>query len=260
MRTLGLLAIIMTGLVDQRLAAQPAEEAATGFHPPSMRSVTAHAVVAVTYVPYCVDMLWQVPSGGRVGWVTASVANPDPLRANGRVFLLRGTGTVFTPGFGEICTRLRRAGIWAEDLGPAGDGWVCRHLISEHRAGRLRGPVVLVGHSRGARHIVDAAHALERAGISVDLLVCLDVTLPARVPGNVRQALNVYMSRGRFYPADPLLPAAGSMASIENVDLSSPGAPVVGHGLHHLNLTANPAVQEFVVARILQAANESPRP
>ena len=252
MRRLGLLAILVASLANQHLSAESAVETTKNLSTTSVRAVTAHAVAAVTLVPYCVDLLWQVPSGGRLGWFTTSIANPDPLRANAQVFLLRGTGTLFSPGFGEICTRLRRAGIWAEDLGPAGDGWVCRHLISEHRAGRLHGPIVLVGHSRGGRHVVEASRVLEKAGIGVDLLVCLDVALPPTVPGNVRRVVNLYMSRDRLYPADSLQPAAGSMARIENVDLSSSEALITGPGLNHLNLTASPAVQDFVVAHILQ--------
>ena len=101
--------------------------------------------------------------------------------------------------------------------------------------------------ARGGRHVVEASRVLEKAGIGVDLLVCLDVALPPTVPGNVRRVVNLYMSRDRLYPADSLQPAAGSMARIENVDLSSSEALITGPGLNHLNLTASPAVQDFVV-------------
>jgi hypothetical protein len=230
--------------------------AQTSLFAQCVRTVAARAITGVTYVPYCVDMAWQIPLGGRVGWITAAAANPEPRPADARVFLLRGTGTVFSPGFGDICTRLRRAGIWTEDLGPAGVGWVCRHLIAEHQAGRLQGPIILVGHSRGARHAVNAARELESAGIGVELLVCLDVSLPPTVPGNVRRALNVYMSQHRLYPADPLQAAPGAAASVENVDLSRPGAPVTGRAMCHVTIAASGAVQDLIVERILQVVRE----
>jgi hypothetical protein len=167
---------------------------------------------------------------------------------------------VFSPGFGEICTRLRRAGIWTEDIGPAGDRWVCRYVIAEHRAGQLQGPIILVGHSRGARNVVDTARELEKAGITVDLMVCLDVCLLPKVPGNVRQALNVYMSQPRFYPADALRPAPGATARIENLDLSGPDAPDLGGAVCHVNIAASRAVQDLIFERIEQAARAMPRP
>ncbi len=111
---------------------------------------------------------------------------------------------------------------------------------------------MLVGHSRGARHALDAARVLEKADIGVDLLVCLDVALPPTVPANVRRVVNLYMSRDRLYPADSLQSAAGSTACIENIDLSSSEVLLTGQDLNHLNITASPAVQDFVVARILQ--------
>jgi hypothetical protein len=260
MKKSALLAIILSFLLEPSLFAQTAEQFTASQASVRIRTVTARAISGVTLVPYCVDMAWQIPLGGRVGWITASAANPDLLPSDARVFLLRGTGTVFSPGFGEICTKLRLAGIWTEDLGPAGDGWVCRHLIAEHRTGRLQGPIVLVGHSRGARHAVDAARELEKAGINIDLLVCLDVTLPPAVPPNVRQALNVYMSQHRLYPADQLLPVPGAAVHIENVDLSSPGAPVTGRALCHVTIAASSAVQDLIVERIGQVVRETPRP
>jgi hypothetical protein len=201
--------------------------------------------------------LLPVPVGGPLSWVTTSAPNPDATRSGARVFLLRGTGMVFSPEFGTLCTRLRQAGLWAEDLPSGGDAWVCQQLLAERRAGRPTGPVVLVGHSRGGRHIIYAARALEKAGIAVDLIVCLDVAMPPTVPGNVGRAVNVYMTRNRVYPAGTLAAARGSAAQIENLDLSEPGGPISLHGLHHFNITASPAVQDLVIQRVLEVAHEA---
>src|SRR5262245_49139508 len=62
------------------------------------------------------DRLWPLPLGGRLGWATTSAANPGSRYAPARVFLLRGSGIVFSPDYGKLCTRLREAGLWAEDL------------------------------------------------------------------------------------------------------------------------------------------------
>jgi hypothetical protein len=196
-------------------------------------------------------LLWPFSFGVRLGWLSAGVSNPEPGRVRGRVFLLRGNGIVFSRGFGILCTQLRRAGVWAEDLRCVGDRWACRHLRAEQRAGRLRGPIVFVGHSCGGRYSLYGAHELHAAGIGVDLIVCLDVALPPPVPANVGRAVNLYLTRDRLYPARPLVPDAGSTADIRNIDLNAVDSPVDANGLSHLNLSDSPAVQAFVLRQIL---------
>src|SRR5262249_14202405 len=109
----------------EAVAAEPPRESTRPANA-AARGVIAQAVVTAAYVPYVVDRIWQSPLSGRLGWATTAAANPNPGRAPARVFLLRGSGTVFSPGFGELCTRLRRTEIWAEDLGSAGAPWVCQ--------------------------------------------------------------------------------------------------------------------------------------
>jgi hypothetical protein len=202
-------------------------------------------------------MTWPFPFLVRLGWATAAVRNPPLDEARGRVYLLRGQGAVFSRGFGTMCERLRRAGLWAEDLRCVGDLWVRRHLLGDLQAGRLHGPLVLVGHSCGARYALYTARKLQEAGVGVDLLVCVDaVTFPHRVPGNVLRAIHLYRSRWRIYPAGPLRPVPGSTAVIENIDLDAAHSPVCPRGLNHLNITASPAVQEWIVQRILQAVGQ----
>jgi Thioesterase domain len=196
-------------------------------------------------------LTWPFPFLVRLGWATAGVPNPNPAQAVGHAFLLRGNGAVFSRGFGRICGALRRAGFWAEDLRCVGDRWLCRHLIREHRAGRLRGPVIFVGHSCGGRYALFASRRLEQLGVAVDLLICVDVAWPYHVSGNVRRAIHLYRTRQRLYPARPLRPAPGSAAAIENLDLDRPDSPLASCGLHHLNITAAQAIQGYIIERVL---------
>jgi hypothetical protein len=190
---------------------------------------------------------WPFTFGVRLGWFSAGVANPDPTRALARVFLLRGQGMVFSRGLSVLCGVLRRAGIWAEDLRCVGDAWILDHLETERRAGRTLGPLLFVGHSCGGRAALFAARELEKRGVVVDLVVCVDVALPPEVPGNVRRALNITRSRWRLYPAGTLRAAPGSAARIENIDLDE---PVFAWWLQHLNFTDSPQVQALVLGRI----------
>ncbi len=190
---------------------------------------------------------WPFPFGVRLGWASAGAANPDPTRARARVFLLRGQGMVFSRGLGVLCGVLRRAGLWAEDLRCVGDAWILRYLEAERLAGRAVGPLVFVGHSCGGRAALFAARELEKVGVPVDLVVCVDVALPPEVPGNVRRAVNISRSRWRLYPARTLQAAPGSATRIENIDLDD---PVCAWWLYHLNFTDSPQVQSLVLGQI----------
>ena len=197
-------------------------------------------------------LTWPFCFGVRLGWATARVPNPAPERARGRVYLLRGNAVIFSRGFGALCGRLRQAGLWAEDLRCVGDRWVRWHVQADREAGRLQGPVILVGHSCGGRYALFTAWELARRGIPVELVVCIDVAMPFAVAANVGHAVHLYRSRRRLYPARPLQAEPGSAAQVTNLDLDGDGSPIAPEGLHHLNITDSPAVQDWVFDQVLE--------
>jgi len=200
-------------------------------------------------------LTWPFPFLVRLGWATRKTANPDVACSNGRVFLLRGKAIVFSGGFGTLCNDLRQHGVWAEDLRCIGDWWAQRHLVAEKQAGTLRGPIVFIGHSCGGRYALHGAQALQRAGIAVDLVVCLDVAFPPLVPSNVKRALNLYLGGCRLYPAGRLRSEPGAETHIENIDLRAADSPISAGGLHHLNITSRATVQAFVLQRVRQTVS-----
>jgi len=197
---------------------------------------------------------WPFPFGVRLGWASTRALNPTLDKAKGQVFLLRGNAIVFSRGLGILCGQLRRLGFWSEDLRCVGDLWVVRKLASDQKQGRLRGPIVFVGHSCGGRYSLYAAHELLALGITVELVVTLDVALPLDVPANVKRAVNLYRSRKRLYPARPLRAAPDSPAVVENIDLDAEDSPVKAWWLTHLTLTDSSAVRDLVLGRIPEAA------
>jgi thioesterase domain-containing protein len=174
------------------------------------------------------------------------------------VYLIRGQGWYFSNGWATIRDRLRQAGIRAEDISDLAGNWAADDVLVDHQAGRLSGPLILVGHSRGARQSLAVAARLEKASIPVDLLLTVDVAVPQPVPSNVRQAVNLYLTRARFYPARPLQPSRNSDALIENIDLNAPGSPLDPKGLHHLNITDSTALQDYLFRRIVEAVRAAP--
>ena len=193
--------------------------------------------------------LWPFTTGVRLGWLTADHPNPENEHSRDRFFFFRGQGIVFSNGFGTLCSVLRRAGCWAEDLRCVGHRWVCRELIRMHTT-RPIGRVIFVGHSAGGRYALVAARQLQESGIIVDRLVCVDVALPDPVPTNVRAASHLYLTGLRLYPARPLMCDSGSTTHLENIDLNAANSPISARWLNHLNITDSPAVQELILQRI----------
>jgi hypothetical protein len=177
------------------------------------------------------------------------VANPDFRQALGHVYFLRGQGIVFSSGFASMSDSLRRSGWWTEDLRCVGTLWLKRHL----RATTHHRPIVLVGHSCGGRSALDSARWLEQYAVPIRLLVCLDVAFPYNVPGNVECAVHLYRSRRRLYPARPLTAAPGARPRVKNIDLDDPLGPIHERRLHHLNMTTRPAIQTWIVQRIVES-------
>ncbi len=193
---------------------------------------------------------WPFPFGVRLGWATTR--EPNPHNPIGRVYFLRGQTMLFSRGFGATANRLRQAGWWTEDVRCVGDRWVRRHLIADAKAGRLHGPVVLVGHSCGGRYALYSAQQLAPLGINIDLLICVDVAWPYDVASNVAHAAHIFRGGPRIYPARPLCRTPGSMARITNINLDDTDSPVPATGLCHLNITASAAVQDWIVRAILE--------
>jgi pimeloyl-ACP methyl ester carboxylesterase len=181
---------------------------------------------------------------------------PRPNRYPGRVYLIRGQGWGFSPGWRKLRDRLREAGARADDISDLAAGGAVAELLADHQAGRLTGPIVFVGHSRGGRQSLAAAERLGRAGVAVDLVLTADVAFPPAVPGGVQRAVNLYLTHTRLYPARPLRPVPGNEPIIENIDLGPAGAK----GLNHLNITSNSALQDYLFARIMEVVRASPGP
>src|SRR5207253_8298160 len=133
-----------------------------------------------------------------------------------------------------------------------GDRWACRHLVAERVAGRATGPVILIGHSRGGRRAVAAAAWLDAVGIGVDLLIGIDVAFAPPVPANVRQAVHLFRTAYRLYPARAFVGTTGAPTAVENIDLDAPGAPFPGRGLHHLNITRSELLRNWIVERVVR--------
>lgn len=176
------------------------------------------------------------------------------------VFLFRGQGAIFSQSFGQMCDRLRSAAIWAEDCRCIGDRWACQQVVQSRRARGTVKPIVFIGHSRGGRRAVLAAHNLHSRGIGIESLIGIDVAFAKATPPNVNRAIHLFRTRSRIYPARPFVSSPGDSGRIENVDLDTPAAPFSPVGLHHLNITRARSVQDWIVNQAIKGIAETRRP
>jgi hypothetical protein len=106
------------------------------------------------------------------------------------------------------------------------------------------------------RHALYAAHALHEAGISVDLLVLLDV---GGAPGAARrQTRRQPLPAPLPVPSGPVRLESGAAPAVENIDLSSPDSPIDARGLHDITIAASLAVRAFVVGRVRLVTGKRP--
>lgn len=135
------------------------------------------------------------------------------VRADTRVYLLRGWFGVFSTGLDNIADDLSKKGIKAETIGHLAWRSTVSEIVKAHAA---NDHLVLIGHSQGANNVIDMARLLEKEKIAVDLVVTLAPLMQDPVPRNVMWAINYYHSPGWGAPvtADP-----GYSGKLSNVNL-----------------------------------------
>jgi hypothetical protein len=166
------------------------------------------------------------------------------VRAETRVYLLRGWFGVFSTGLDSIADDLNRKGIKAEAIGHLAWESTVSEIVKAHAA-NINDHLVLVGHSQGANNVIDMARLLEKEKIPVDLLVTLAPLMQDPVPRNVRWAINYYHSPGWGAPvtADP-----GYHGKLSNVNL---GGDI---GISHITMDKSSKIQGEIERAVLAVA------
>lgn len=180
---------------------------------------------------------------GAVG-VTLGLLWSSAVRAETKVYLLRGWFGVFSTGLDTIADDLNKKGIKAETVGHLSWQSTVSEIVKA-RAANANDHLVLVGHSQGANNVIDMARQLEKEKIPVDLLVTLAPMMQDPVPRNVAWAINYYHSPGWGAPvsAEP-----GYRGKLSNVNL---GGDV---GISHMTMDKSSKIQGEIERAILAVA------
>jgi hypothetical protein len=166
------------------------------------------------------------------------------VKAETRVYLLRGWFGVFSTGLDSLAEELKSKGIKAETIGHLAWRSTVSEIVKTHAAGGID-HLVLVGHSQGANNVIDMARLLEKERIAVDLLITLAPMLQDPVSRNVMRAINYYHSPGWGAPvtADP-----GYHGKLSNINLGG------DLGVSHISMDKSPKIQEELERAIVAVA------
>lgn len=176
--------------------------------------------------------------------------------AKGEIYTMRGgLGGVFSKGMNHLEDTL------ADDykISASSTVWfkamtLSDSIIKRYREHKIKGPIILVGHSLGANDQIGVARQLYYANIPVALLITIDPVLPLRIPPNVQQEVNIYKpSFVPLFSGMALKADNPKLTRIENLNVDS----FKGMGVNHFTIDKHQYVQKIMVNRILATLKDA---
>ena len=188
---------------------------------------------------------------------TVKPGNAHLYKYPGHLYAMRGFLGIFSTGMDLLANKLNSRHIVASAAVADEARYPLRKfLIRQTIAGRLTGPLILVGHSWGADDQVRIARALGRAGIKVNLLLLIDPVTPPPVPANVIRCVDIYKS----HPLTDWIPVWRGVADdarnpavtdLTVINLRTAKVDFDTSVVNHINISAVPGVQKMMMHYIL---------
>ncbi|HHT0593763.1 TPA: hypothetical protein ACTXXA_001668 [Legionella anisa] len=187
---------------------------------------------------------------------TVKVSKSQPY--HGEVHTMLGGLGVFSTGMRtlsdtveEECNVAAPSDMWYNA------GNVTRKIVAYYQNHKQHRPIILVGHSLGANEQIKVARNLNKAGISVDLLVTVDAVSQTVVPPNVKHAMNFYKSGYvPMFSGLKLRAVNPEQTRIDNINV----AAIKGVTVNHFTIDKEPVVQAMImeeVKKVLSNANKA---
>jgi hypothetical protein len=177
--------------------------------------------------------------------IAQTVKPAAPTAAQVQIDLFRGLADIFSRGMDTLTDKLNRQGYSARVYSTNGWQTAVRRIALDYARGQ-RDIVVLIGHSLGADATFDAANALDRQNIPVELVVTFDATVPKPVPKNVLHFVNFYQNNGF---GKPVSPGPGFQGELRNIDLTA------DTNLSHTTIEKSPRLHAMVMQKIADTVN-----
>lgn len=171
----------------------------------------------------------------------------------GKVLLVRGAFNVFSLGLDELAQKLLSRGLDVEVTSASQSSSAASRIRDAYRANSSNGPIVIIGHSLGAKLAPRLAGEMKRYGVPVKLVVILDAPEKTLVPANVERCVNIYQSIPigivRGYPAR----AEGRSTEIINVDIARLQGRNPSLVVNHFNIEATDWIHDALIDEVVRA-------
>ena len=179
----------------------------------------------------------------------SATARSRSAKYPGRIVIVRGAFNVFSLGLDDLGDKLRRRGFNVEVTSTSGSSSAAARARKAYRANPAANPIVLIGHSAGAKLAPQIAREMQRRQVPVRLIFILDSPERKSIPGNVERCVNYYQSIPtglvRGYPSR----AEGPNTEMVNFDI----ARKQGLSLNHFNIDATDWIHNAVIKEVIQA-------
>lgn len=201
-------------------------------------------------------LLLFVTTAGQGCTTVRNVAAAEPMPREGNVILVRGLMDIFSLGLNDMTDDLEAQGVNAHVCSGPRWGSVSDEIKLEHREGKLKGPLCIVGHSYGADDAVRLARSLGDDGIKVDMLALIDPTTPPKIPANVAHCFNLYKSNSLtdWIPVLRGIPVEAESPDTElvNFDIRDHNADGRYDWNNHFNIEEDKDVQQTIIEQVLK--------
>ncbi len=193
---------------------------------------------------------------GKMEWVQTTTTAPRV----GEVYCIRGWKGIWSLGIDAMAKQLNEKGVTAHVFMPEQVHTLAATMVERYKNAPQHEPICFIGHSRGVDASLIIARELEKAGVNVDVIVCLDSVDETTVPANVRVCHNYWMS-GVFWNSNllrgiPLQQEAGSTGKLFNYDCNKEYRSWRSGWTNHINFDDDAMIQKRIVDNILEACPE----
>jgi hypothetical protein len=182
----------------------------------------------------------------------ATAAGNSSTKYRGRVVVIRGAFTVFSLGMNELGEKLREYGFDVEVVADINAARAAERIIEDYRRDSDLGPIVFIGHSRGAELGPREARNLAKHRIPVKLIVMVDAVHPTSIPANVERCVNLYQVNGLGVLEGVPARAESKRTRIINADIDRLRSREQGGMINHFNIDSSPWIHQLVVNEVLK--------
>lgn len=189
-------------------------------------------------------------------WVQPTTTAPRV----GTVYCIRGWKGIWSAGIDQMAKQLNAKGVTARVYMPEQERELAATLVKRYKDAPWHEPICLIGHSRGVDASLIIARELEKAGVSVDMIVCLDSVDETTVSKNVRICHNYWMS-GVFLNTNllrgiPLKQEPGSTGQLYNYNCNKEYRSWREGWTNHITFDDDPKIQKRIVEQVLEVCPE----